>query len=518
MNPQAGMALNVLGHIAVRRGDGNLAVLLWETATRAAPALPQPWVSLGEAFFHIGQIDKTLTCFREALNRNGELHDVRVNYGIALQHAGRHEDAVNELRRAMVAAPNNAEGATALATSLHQLGRTAQAIDVLEGAARAHPGNAKILSNLGVLHEKSDQLEKAIEWYDRSLAVNPNDAQALFNRGSSRIQLLRIGEARSDWERALALDPKNANVANNLSILELLDGNYGKGFDLFESRWALRHQKFPIPASEWAGEDLNGKHLILYMEQGLGDMLQFCRYVRVLKGKYPKSRVTLCGLPVLHELLKSLEGLDGVVDIHPPYPACDYQLSLLSVPRVLGTRVETIPSEVPYLKANATKAARWDDRLSSLGAKKGKKRIGLFWQGTKVDENRMIRLGDLGALWGAAPDSVFISLQKGAGEEEIAGFGKPIVAVGHELLDYSDTAAVLANLDLVITIDTSLAHAAGAMGREAWTLLPYRPDWRWLLGRTDSPWYPTMRLFRQKARKEWSGVLAEVATELGKWR
>jgi tetratricopeptide (TPR) repeat protein len=469
---------------------------------------------LGEAFFHLGDLDKTTHCFTEALNRNPELHDVRMNLGIALQNSGKHEAAVAELRKALAAMPLHPEGPNALATSLHELGRTHQAIDVLKEAAQRHAKSGKILSNLGVLYEKSDKLEDAIEWYTKSLEVAPNESQSLFNRGSSLIQLLRIDEARKDWQAALALDHKPGNVSKdtvacNLAILEMLDGNLIEGFELFETRWGVRHQKFPIPHPEWAGQDLAGKHILLYVEQGLGDMLQFCRYAGVLKQKYG-CRITLAALPALQRLLRSCDGVDAVVDIKPPYPPADYQLSLLSVPRVLKTTLQSIPARVPYLHAEPALVGKWRDRL---GGKTESRRIGLFWQGTQVDTNRIIRLNDLRALW-EVKGCEFVSLQKGAGEEEIGKFDLPLTAVGHELSDYADTAAVLENLDLLITIDTSIAHAAGALARPVWAMIPYRPDWRWFLRRTDSPFYPTMRLFRQQARKEWIGTIAEVVAAL----
>jgi tetratricopeptide (TPR) repeat protein len=454
---------------------------------------------------------------REALGRNGELHEVRVNYGIILQQLNRHEEAIEQLRRAMVKVPGNTEGAVALATSLHQVGRTSQAIEVLKEAAGRSPGNAKLWSNLGVLHEKAGRLEEAVSFYDQALKLTPGDSQVLFNRGSSLIQLLKISEARRDWESALLAKPGDATTQSNLAILELLDGHFEKGFELFESRWAVRHKKFPIPAPEWDGRPLQGKHLMLYVEQGLGDMLQFCRFVPVLKRKYG-CRITLAALPTLHELLRSLEGVDQVIDIHPPYPAVDFQCSLLSVPRFVKFTVATVPAEVPYLRADSGRVARWRERLEllegKLGAKKSGPRVGLFWQGTQVDVNRTITLRALSPLWDALPEGRFVSLQKGAGEEEIADFDRPLVSVGHELLDFSDTAAVLGNVDLMITIDTAIAHGAGALARPTWVMLPRRPDWRWLLERTDSPWYPTMRLYRQKRRKEWGDVIAAVAGDL----
>jgi Flp pilus assembly protein TadD len=515
--PHAGLALNVLGHIAAARNDAQSAVMLWETATRAAPSLPQPWVALGEAMFRIGQPDKAVHCFREAIRRGGEkMNPLRVNLGIALQHCNQHQQAVDELRQALLTDKTNGEAYLALATSLHELGRSTQAIDALKEAVTHHPRHAKLLSNLGVLHEKLDRLEEAVTWYDKSLAIAPDDAMTLFNRGSSRIQLLRIAEARADWERAQSLDHANPNIPNNLAILELLDGNLIKGFELFESRWAVRHHKFPITCPEWDGSPLGRRHLLLFVEQGLGDALQFCRYVPVLKKLHPQAHFSILTLPTLHSLFTSVEGLDGCCDVIPPYPNADVCLSLLSVPRILKTTLETIPASVPYLRAPNTERTRWKSKLDAL-LPAGKKRIGLFWRGTQVDPNRTIKLAELAPVVAAAPDAVFVSLQKGEGEEELAHFPHKVTHIGHELLSYSDTAAVLECLDLVITIDTSLAHAAGAMGRETWTFLPRRPDWRWLLDRSDCPWYPTMRLYRQTERRNWSPAIAKVAEDLRAW-
>jgi Flp pilus assembly protein TadD len=514
-NPQAGMALTLLGHVSVRRGNGQLAMLLWETATRAAPTLPEPWVALGEALYHAGQIDKTVVAFREALNRGPELHDVRINLGLALQRLGRHEEAIGELRRALPHRPDNAEGSLTLATSLHELGRSHQAIDVLREAAQRHPTNVKIQSNLGVLHEKLDRLEDAIEFYARALALNPNDPQTLFNRGSSLIQLLRLNEARADWLAATRLDPNNATIKNNLAILELLDGNLKEGFELFESRWAVRHQKFPVPYPEWDGSALGDKHLLLYVEQGLGDVLQFCRYVPLIKKLHPRCRITIATLPTLHDLLRSLPGLDGVTNVAPPYPQAACTLSLLSVPRVLGTTLATIPADVPYLRADPALVAKWSARIKK-DTPEGEPRIGLFWRGTQVDPNRTIKLAELAPLFSAAPHASFISLQKGEGEEELGTFPHKVLHIGHELLTYSDTAAALASIDLLITIDTSIAHAAGALARPTWTFLPFRPDWRWLTERQDCPWYPTMRLYRQTARKSWGEAIQKLAADLSR--
>lgn len=507
--PQTALALNVLGIVAAKHGQSEAAFALWQMATRVGPTVAQPWVSLGEALFHLNRPLEAAEAFREALSRQPDLSDVLVNRGIALQHGGQNEEALDPLRRGIAANPRNIEARISLASALFSLRRTDQAIEVLELASQAAPDNAKVWSNLGVLHEKTERFERAVGYYDRALAIAPHDAKTLFNRGSSLIHLLRVDEARRDWNASLGLDPRDATTANNLAILELLDGNLPLGFELFEARWGVRHQRFPIPAPEWDGSSLDGRHILLYVEQGLGDMLQFCRYVPILKSMF-RCRVTLCAPLALRELLRSLEGLDEVVDIHPPYPRCDVQCSLLSIPRLLKTSIATVPAGGAYLRADSGRIARWKERLA-MGP--GGPKVGLFWQGTQVDPNRTIRLSELAPLW-KAEGVRFVSLQKGPGEEEMNGFGLPILRVGHELMDFADTAAVLANLDLLVTIDTAIAHAAGALGCPVWTLVPYRPDWRWMLGRSDSPWYPTMRLYRQAQRKDWSAPLGEIARDL----
>lgn len=508
--PEAALALRMSGLIAARRGQHEHAQQLFETACRAGPLVPQPWVSFGEHLYRQGEAEKAADAFRQALRREPALHDVRINLGIVLSTLSKHEEAVEAIRRGLEGSPNNTEGAIALATSLHHLKRTSQAIDVLTKAAERAPNTVKIWSNLGVLHEKTGRLEEALRYYNRAIELAPGDPQALFNRGSCLIQMLHIAEARRDWEAALAAKANDANTATNLAILELLDGNLPKGFRLFEHRWGVRHQKFPIPYPEWDGSPHTpGTRLLLYVEQGLGDMLPFCRFIPELKRRYG-FHITLAALPPLHGLLASLEGVDAIIDIHPPYPPVGIQCSLLTVPLHLGTTLETIPANVPYLRAKSASVQRWKQRLAAL---EGTFKIGLFWQGTTVDPNRTIRLAELSSLWDISGTS-FVSLQKGPGEEELEGFGLPITPIGHELRDFDDTAAVLDQLDLLITIDTAIAHAAGALARPAWVLLPHRPDWRWLLDRADSPWYPKMKLYRQHQRKDWAPVIAALRDDM----
>ena len=537
-HPQVPLALNVIGQVLLHRNQVDPAAAVLDMATRLGPMLPEPWASLGEVHWRRGQFDQTAACLRRAVDADGRQPALWINYGIALGRIDRHADAAEALQRGLRGLPDHAEGQIALATSFFSMGDAARAIETLRAAARRCPDNAKVFGNLGVLYDKTDRLEEAVGMYDRALALTPGpgDPQFLFNRGSSFIQQLRIDEARQDWEKATALAPDYAEAWMNLAILEMLDGNLPKGFKLFEWRWQLRHRHFPLPCQEWDGSPLDGRRLILFMEQGLGDMLQFCRYVPILKAMYD-VRITLLALPELHRLLATLPGVDGIYPIAPPYPPADTQCSIMSLPRLLKTTLDTIPGQVGYLAADPVLVEQWGRRLAHLGP--GKK-VGLYWQGTQVDTNRIVRLKDLSPFWdvkaaspkpgpfgaGSAspaestngnPPIHFISLQKGPGQEEVAGFDRPLLNLGPEINDFADTAAVMAHLDLMISIDTAACHLAGALARPTWTLLPYRPDWRWLLGRNDSPWYPTMRLYRQQRRRDWSAVIDRLGADLSAW-
>jgi len=346
--------------------------------------------------------------------------------------------------------------------------------------------------------------------------IRPGDAEILSNRGLVLQDMMWFGEALASYDRALTVRPDFAAARHNEALCRLLMGDFERGWKMHESRWETKQLKakrrhFSQPL--WLGSTgFAGKTILLHAEQGLGDTIQFCRYVpRVAKRG---GRVVLEVQRPLHELMRTLAGTAEIVSAGDPLPDFDVHCPLLSLPSAFGTERETIPSAMPYLEAPSSAVMDWATRLR---AKRGA-RIGLAWAGNpghNNDHNRSIGLARLLPLLDI--DATFISLQKDVRAEDASVLAdrSDLLHFGDALTDFCDTAALISNLDLVIAADTSVAHLAGALGKPVWVLLPLVPDWRWLLDRTTSPWYPTARLFRQDDTRRWDRVIGRVREALG---
>ena len=328
-------------------------------------------------------------------------------------------------------------------------------------------------------------------------------------------ELGRLGEALAAFDAALKLDPQSAHARNNKGAVQLLSEQFGEGWESYEFRWLTNltpKNKIELPIPEWKGGSIKGAKIVVFDEQGLGDTLQFSRYLLLLVEA--GANVTFCCRRKMHRLLGQLSQpvqlIDAIEDAH----GFDYQIALSSLPRAFGTRLGTIPAHVPYLGAEAGLVAAWGERIGGIGFK-----IGICWHGNpdiKADPNRSVSLRSFAPL-GAIDGTRLISLQKWDGLDQLGQMpeGMKVECLGDDLDAGSDafidSAAVMQNLDLIVTCDTSIAHLAGALGRPVWVLLKKVPDWRWLLDRDDSPWYPTMRLFRQNERRNWQEVGDRVA-------
>ncbi len=348
------------------------------------------------------------------------------------------------------------------------------------------------------------------------LQLKPDIAEALNNRGSALRELKRLDEALAGYDRVLALKPDYADAFNNRGMLRLLVGRYREGWLDHEWRWetdSILTRRPAINAQPWQGEELTGRRIAVFSEQGLGDIIQFARYLPLLVQR--GASVTFSAPQNLMRLLRPLHAqveLVGAIDGREPF---DFQCALMSLPRWFGTELHSIPSEVPYLGAEEDLVARWKKKLAGGGFK-----VGIAWQGAPgaaIDQGRSIPLTEFAPL-SRLPGVRLISLQKTHGLDQLAGLpaGTTIETLGE--FDgpdaFVDTAAVMSTLDLIITSDTSIAHLAGALGRPTWVALKHVPDWRWLLDRDDSPWYPTMRLFRQETAGDWKPVFAKIEQEL----
>jgi tetratricopeptide (TPR) repeat protein len=440
--------------------------------------------------------------------------------GAALAAAGQFEAARVQFDAALAVVPRHLKALGNRASVLHLLGQVDAALASNDQALAIDPDRLDTLYNRGLMLLELGRLDAALECFDRVLAREPDHAAALGNRGTVLQGLGRLPEAIAAFRRVRALRPDDATACVNESLAHLAAGDYATAWPLYERRWETRlHAGRPeFTQPQWRGEaDIAGKTILLYAEQGFGDTLQFCRYAPLLASR---AHVVLLVPSALRRLLATLSDRVTVIDETNPLPPFDLQCPLLSLPLAFNTRVGSIPADVPYLSADQSALARWRQRLDRLPGRK----IGLVWAGRSAgaqmetrmrDRRRSLALASLARL-AELPDVSLVSLQKGDASSQAAETRADIVLHDWtwELNDFADTAALVAALDLVISVDTSVAHLAGALGRPVWILNRFDACWRWLQDRTDSPWYPTARLFRQTAPGDWNGVIAEVVAAL----
>ncbi|WP_332851424.1 tetratricopeptide repeat protein [Duganella sp. S19_KUP01_CR8] len=381
------------------------------------------------------------------------------------------------------------------------------------------PDHAQLYQNLGVVLLKAKRFEESEAAARIALDLAPESPSAWSQLGVLLACVKREQEAELCYRRALALDPEHARTRFNLAYVLLRQGRFEEGLPLLEARWQFDSLAHTFACPRWDGEPLHGKSVMIVLEAGQGDMIHFCRYAAQLKARGASRVAVICHVP-LKRLFATLEGVDRLYALGDPIPDehWDYWTHPMRLAATLGVSLSAMQAATPYLAAEPELVRLWAGRLPRQGL-----RVGLAWKGNPDFENDADRslpslatLAPLASL--AAAGSVhFISLQKGQGEDEALNppAGMPLYAAGPQLHDFADTAAVIANLDLVISVDTAVAHLAGALGKLCWVLLPdYRCDWRWLAGRSDTPWYPAMRLFRQSAAGDWVPVIDAVRREL----
>ena len=405
---------------------------------------------------------------------------------------------------------------------LHNLGQMAycvrkydQAIDLLQRSLQSQPQDANAHNTLAATLFAIGRVEEAERACRVALTLDPKFAAAYANLANAQVGLGQMTQGVASFEQALKLDPKNAIAHDGLGATLLMLGDLQRGFREWEWRWLkpdYEATRFPhLP--RWDGSDLKGKRILLLVEQGYGDVFQFCRYAPLLKAR--GATVLMEVVPDIHRLLSTVPGVDQLVVAGPNHPAVDLVTPLLSIPLWYETTVDTIPAQVPYLAADPrlmeSFVARYYREDHNL-------KVGLAWAGRSShsnDHHRSVPLATLAPL-ANIPGVSFYSLQKGDATGQLAQppAGMKITDLSAHLCDFNQTAAAIAGLDLIITVDTAVAHLAGAMGKPAWVLIPFVPDWRWMLGRNDSPWYPTLRLFRQKARIDWPSAIHPAAVAL----
>ncbi|WP_459711132.1 tetratricopeptide repeat protein [Paraburkholderia sp. 2C] len=517
-------------------------------ALAIAPNSGEVLVMQGLTLADLGRFDAALASLSEAIAGQPDFVDAIYNSAVVLERLGRLEDALARCDRVLAL---NAQHAPALANKgnvLHALQRFAAALESYDASLEIASSSLEVLCNRAhtltnlrrepealesceraiaidetyapawyhrgcVLH-RMHRYEEAIASHDRVLASDPDDKPSRYQRGNALRSLMRHEEALIEFDRVLELEPQHMMTHFSKAFVYLQMGDFEKGWPEYEWRWreaqvgAFR-RSFAQPL--WLGEEpIEGKTILLHAEQGLGDTLQFCRYAKLVKSL--GARVIVEAQASLKSLLADVEGVDQVVSAGEPLPPFDVHTPLLSLPLAFQTELSSIPGGVPYLRTSDEHVVHWQGLLGT----RSRPRIGIAWSGNPNhldDHNRSIPLEE---LLGRLPDSVeWVSVQKFVRGEEQALLEKSNVRhFGEVISDFSDTAALMQCLDCVLSVDTSVAHLAGALGRPVWIMLPYLPDWRWLLGRDDSPWYPTARLFRQTSAGEWSDVFERIGSAL----
>ena len=461
------------------------------------------------ALLQQGQFQAGADLLSQSLAQNPRQPETYYNFGIALHQLGLLDSAIQAYGQAIAMAPDDVDALMARGVVLASQQRFEEAVrDFSKGIALA-PQNPNLWNDYGNALTGLGSEDKAIEAYDRALALRPDFARAWFNKGIALAGLERYVEAGVAYEAALTQNTGYEEAKWHLSWVRLVLGDFAQGWPLFESRWAvaelgnLRH--YPqLP--QWLGQTpIAGKSLLLYHEQGLGDTLQFCRYVPLLQAL--GAQVSLAVQPALVSLLAGQWPGVTVAESFADVSGFDWATPLMSLPLAVGTTLETVPAEVPYLRVPTP----------TVLESSGRPRVGLVWSGStthKNDKNRSMPLATLAPLLSLPVD--WVCLQPEVRETDLTWLkAHPEVLLQRPALpDFVTTAQIISGLDLVISVDTSVAHLAGALGQPVWVLLPMGCDYRWLLERADSPWYPTARLFRQKNRGDWAGVLSRVAEAL----
>jgi tetratricopeptide (TPR) repeat protein len=540
-----------LGNALLAAGRADEAVAAHRKAIKLEPGLAEAHCNLGNALHAQGHLDEAAAALAQAIALKPALAEAHNNLGNTLKSLGRFEDAIAAYRRALVIrpdysdawynlgntllserqpaaaerayaralslAPNSPEALNNRGQALRELGRLDEALEACTKAISLKPGYAGAHTNLGKILQALRRWDEAITAHRRAISLQHDLVEAWGNLGNALVALNRLDEASKAYEEALRLRPDSAETSYNACLVQLLQGDLPSAWEGYELRWRLRNLR-PRPVQNrppWDGSaPLAGRSIVVYAEQGIGDTLQFARYIPLLAER--GATVHAVVQKTLKSLIGTVRGAVSVNTAEQPWPECDFHCPLLSLPRAFGTTLATVPAAVPYLAARGDKKEAAGEWLASVASP----RVGVVWSGNPAhpnDRNRSVPFAALlPVLASVLPRWVSLQKELRPGEPEALREAGAVDLSGL-LGDFEDTAGALGQIDLVIAVDTSVAHLAGAMGIPTWILLPYAPDWRWLLVREDSPWYPTARLFRQTEPGSWDGALARVAGELANW-
>ncbi|HMK86873.1 MAG TPA: tetratricopeptide repeat protein [Steroidobacteraceae bacterium] len=515
------------GHVRLQLRHHEAAVASYERALALKPDLPDAYWHRGNALAELGRHHAAVESYDAALRLDPRRAEVHASRGLALSELRQFQEALASFDCALAIDSASAQAHLSRAIALRELRRLEEALASQDRAIALRPDYALAHANRGNLLSELESFDAALASYDAALCIDPANVDALCNRGNLLAELLRLDEALASFDRALSIRSDYAQAHFSKAFVCLVLGDWSKGWREFEWRFRNEHcvtsreaRSFSQP--QWRGEPVAGKTILLHCEQGLGDTIQFCRFAKCVADL--GARVVLEAPAALVRLLTSLSGVAQLLTRGEAVPAFDLHCPLLSLPLALNITPTRVPAEVPYLRSDAGRVKHWKARLGE----RTRARVGLVWSGGfrpeqpelwAVNRRRNVPLAKLGPL--RHPGIEFYSLQKGQhAETELADAvargwdGPDLLDLTSELEDFADTAALIEQLDLVITVDTATAHLAGALGKPVWILNRFDTCWRWLLERSDTPWYPTARLYRQERRGDWDGVIRRVRADL----
>jgi len=503
-------ALHLLAIVQTKLGCSHDALASYDRALTIRPDHPPTLNNRGSTLGELKRFEEALASYDRALALHPDFPEALSNRGNILRELKRFEEALASYDCALKLRPDYAVALSNRGLVLCDLRRFEEALESCDHALTLQPDHAATLNSRGNILRELKRFEEALASYDRALTLQPDYPEALSNRGLALCDLRRFQEGLACYDRALKLRPDYAVAHHNEGMCRLMIGDFDRGWEKRE--WKSKNwNDFAQPM--WLGSKNADKAILLHARPmlGFGDTIQFCRYVPLVAER--AARVILEVQASLRGLMSTLAGVVQIVASGESLPNFDLHCSLLSLPLAFRTRLETIPCATPYLRVSSQAMMNWNARLGS----RGHPRIGLAWSGNPFnlnDHNRSIKLRSLLSLLDL--DATFISLQKDvrAGDAAVLKARSDVLHFGDELKDFSDTAAIISNLDLIISVDTSVVHLAGALAKPVWVMLPFIPDWRWLLDREDSPWYPTARLFRQDDSRTWENVIVRVHAAL----
>lgn len=525
--PRAGAPVHNIPNKAVARynqavilhGQGDVAgaVRGYEDATSMHPRFAEAWSNLGNAYRQLGRRDDALRAYDAAIRAKPDFAVVHCNRGALLIELERHGDAIGALQSAIRLAPALPEAHANLGQALRRDGQFEAAMEASRKAIALRPDYGDAYVNLAAAAFEVDALDEALRATQRAAELDPANAQSYFNTARVLHAMGRYEEAIAACDRAIALQPDHVEAHANRALSVLLTGDFARGWAEYPWIWRLPTKRASYPYLDrfplWNGQPFPGRRLLITREQGFGDAILMARYMPLVKAR--GGTVELETQPALASLFAHLPGVDElriVEDVTTPRGDVDLHIPIMGLPWALQTGLASIPARVPYLSPDPAKVERWSARLN----RDARLRVGIAWAGNphQVDDrHRSLSLPQFGAF-GAIDGIAWFGLQKGRDESLRESGPLKLDPLGSEIADFSDTAAILSVLDLVITVDTSVAHLAGALGRPTWVLVPFVPHWSYLLDRADSLWYPTMRLFRQSRPGDWTATCSEIAAAL----